>query len=87
MQRAVAGVVRRTLEHAVEVLDDDRHTAERSVGKIAGCRGARAFEQRVDDGVELAVQLLDARDRGVDELDRRRVAVANQVGLGSRVEM
>ena len=39
-------------------------------GSVAARRGARPVEQRVDDGVQLAVQLLDAGDRGVDELDR-----------------
>ena len=33
-------------------------------------RGARPLEQRMDHRVQVVVQLLDARDRGVDELDR-----------------
>ena len=71
LQRAVARVVRRAREHAVVVLDHDRDASERTVGKVTRCgRGAGAIEQRMDHRVQLAVELLDARDRSVDELDR-----------------
>ena len=48
-------------ERAVEVLDDDRDAAERPVGKVGGRGVARPVEQRMDDRVQLAVELLDAR--------------------------
>ena len=48
---------------------------------------ARRVEQRVDDRVELGVDLLDVVDRGVDELERRRVTLANELGLGGGVEL
>ena len=80
-------VVRRARELAVEVLHDDRHAAERTVGQVALGRGARPLEQRMDHRVHVVVQRFDARDRGVDQLDRLRVAAANERGLVGGVEI
>jgi hypothetical protein len=59
---ALAGAV------APEVLQQQRHPAERAVRQRASSRVARGVERRRDDGVELGVQLLDAVDRRVHEL-------------------
>ena len=80
-------MVRRAREGAVEILDHDRHTAERAVGKNAVCRDASAFEERMDDGVQLVIALLDARNGGIHELDRRSGAGPDELGLGRCVEM
>ena len=57
-------------QRAVVVLHDDRHAAERTVGRGCGVV-ARALVARVDDRVERRVARLDARSmRGVDELGR-----------------
>ena len=55
---------------------------ERSVGQRAAACGARPLVQRVDDRVELAVQLLDAVDRGVDELERGGIAASARARPG-----
>ena len=47
---------------------------------------AGAIEALVDHRVECRVPLLDARDRGVNELDRCDLSGSNQRGLRSRVE-
>ena len=94
MVGAVAGVaeelhplVQRIAFHpAHQILDQQRHAAERTVGERAAGLGACLVEAFVDDGVELAVQLLDARDRVVDELERGGLARAYELGLGGRVE-
>ena len=68
LQQAVAEVVRLVRQRPVEVLHHDRHTAERTVGSV--CRFvARAVEPLVDDRVQRGVHLLDARDRGIDQLE------------------
>src|SRR3712207_7924060 len=56
---------------AREVLEQERDTAERPVGQVARGGLARLLEERRDDGVQLAVERLDALDGGVDELGRR----------------
>ena len=94
MVGAVAGVAqelhalveRIALDAGEEVLDDQRHAPERSVGQRPARLGARLVEARMDDRVQLAVQLLDARDRVVDELERRGVARADELGLRGCVE-
>ena len=68
---------------AVEVLHHDR--ARRGTGRRADRRRRRLRRARdrsaVDHRVELRVDGVDARDRGVDELARRGVAVADERGL------
>ena len=79
-------MVRITFDSREKVLDHQRHTPERTVGQ----RGARIFagpiEARMDHRVELGIQLLDARDRVVDQLQRRGLAGANELGLRGRIE-
>ena len=79
--------MRVALDAAEQVLEERRHAAERAVGQRALRRGARGVEQRMDDRVQLRVQLLDVVDRGVDELERRRVAGADELGLRGGVEL
>ncbi len=86
LQRDVPLVIRRAGERAVEVLDDDRDSGERPVGKPSLHGRACPFVERMDDGVELAVELLDAVDRTLDELRARRVAATHERGLGGGVE-
>jgi hypothetical protein len=69
-----------------EVLQDHRHPSERPVGQLAGGHLAGALVEGGDDGVQLAVDGLGPVDGGVDQLDRRHLPGADQVGLGGGVE-
>jgi hypothetical protein len=65
---------------AADVLEQERDAAKRPVwqrteGVIAG-----ALELAMDHAVQQRVECLDARDRGVDELDRPHVATPHQLG-------
>src|SRR3989475_2956706 len=48
--------------------------------------GARLLEALDDDGVQLRVHALDARDGRIDQLARARLALADQLGLRGGVE-
>ena len=85
LQQLVAHVIRRTGEGTVEILDHDRYARERALQLLAA-PGARLLVQRVDHGVEFAVELLDAIDGSVDQFERRRRSRTDQLGLGGRVE-
>ena len=71
-QRPRAHVVRVARGVAEEVLQEERHAAERPVRQIASPRPRRAPRSKsgMDDGVQLRVHALDARDRRVDQLER-----------------
>ena len=71
--------------HSEDVLQEERHAAERAGG---GCRrvGARLVEARVNHRVQRRVQALDARDRVVDELARGDVAFAHELRLRRGVQ-
>ena len=58
----------------VQILDEDRHAAERAVARL-GREGL--LEAVGDEEVELRVRRLDPRDRLLGELARRDLAVAN----------
>ena len=79
-------VERRAGELRAEVLQEERHTAERPVGQLARRLRAGAVEELVDDGVEVRVQLLDARDRITDQLRRRDLLGADQLRQCRRVQ-
>jgi hypothetical protein len=68
------------------VLDEERHAAERS-GRQGGVgrRRERLVVEAMNDRIELRVELLDARDRALDQLDGRRVAGPHRLGLRRRV--
>ena len=70
-----------------QVLQEERHAAERSVGQRATRLAARALERLVDDGVELGVEALDPRDGSIDQLDRLHVAASHRSGLICRVHI
>ena len=64
-------VVHRIADAAgVEVLHEEGHAAERSVGQLAFRVLDRRVEATVDDRVELRVELLDAGDGRFDQLHR-----------------
>jgi hypothetical protein len=62
---------------AGEILQEERDSPEWPVRRL---RGERLLEQRVNDGVQLAVERLDAVDRGFDQLGGRGLARADQFG-------
>jgi hypothetical protein len=62
-----------------EVLDDVGDATERAV-RNSGL-GSRSLVERNDHGVERGVHGLDALDRRLDQLGRRDLAVANELGL------
>ncbi len=69
-----------------QVLDEEGHTAQRPAGE-RGELGPGPFVARPDHRVDLRVEPLDALNRRVDELFRRRIAAADEVGTGGRVEV
>ena len=85
-QKRCAGVMGVAGAECMEVLEHERHTAERSVGKCSCCFGPGLFEPFVNDGIELRVQRLDAADGGVDQFQGRGLAAADTRSLGGGVE-
>jgi hypothetical protein len=87
LQETHALVVRLAFHRAHDVLEQRRDPAERPVGEV-GRRGlvSGAVETRMDDRVQLRIELLDAVDRRVDQLQRRQLPGADELGLGGRVE-
>ncbi len=87
-QHPRAEVVRRPLHLNPPVLHQHRHARERPVAVIAVPRlPPRLIEQRRDDSVDARVQRIDARDRGVDQLERAYLARAYERRLLGRVEL
>src|SRR5262249_61780501 len=84
-EKAHARAVRAPGLGAPEVLHQRGYATEGTVGKPAEAR-ARLVEPAVDDGAELAVEALDPRDRGLDELLGRDLARPDELGLRGRVE-
>ena len=72
---------------AGQVLEEERHPAEGSVGKrgVGGLR-ARLVEERVDHRVELGVELFDAADGRVDQLDRADFSRPDQRRLAHGID-
>ena len=69
-------------EARVEVLEQERHPAERAVGKIGvGGDVAGVVEPADHDRVECGVEALDALDRRVEQLARCDLALGDQGGL------
>ena len=69
------------------VLQQERHATERAVRESrVGSRGARLVGEVDDDGVQAFVLSVDARERGVEQLARGRLAVTDQLRLRGRVE-
>jgi hypothetical protein len=68
------------------VLDEERHAAEGPLEQVAVGGGAGFVGQAVDDGVQLAVEVVDPGDGGVDQLGRRRLAAPDQLCLRRGVE-
>ena len=84
-QRPHALVVRLAGLLAADVLEQERHAAERTVGEWAAGFPPGALELPMDHAVQLRIERLDSRHRGVDELDRLDVAAANQLRQACRV--
>ena len=70
-----------------QVFEQQRHAAERAVGKLRrGGLGARFLVERRDHGVELWIQALGPFDRGLHELARLNVAATHELRLSRCVE-
>ncbi len=62
-------------------------TPAKRPGQLGVRRHSRgALEGRKNDGVELRVELLDPRNRGFDQLERRNIATAQELCLRRGVE-
>ena len=85
-QEPHALVMRVAFDAREEVLEEQRHPSERTVGQRAARVGARLVETGMDDRVQLGIELLDARDRVVDQLERGSPARADELGLRRRIE-
>ncbi len=82
---AVALAGRRPGERRAKILEQERHAGQRA-GERAARRGAGAVVELVDHGVERRIARLDPGDRLFDELDRRDLAAAHQLGEPEAVE-
>ena len=70
-----------------QILQQERHAAERTVGQVAAVGDLAGVVEPADDhGVERTVEPLDALDRRLGQLDRFRVAALHELGLGGGVE-
>ena len=78
-QELHALVDRIALDAREQILEHERHAAERSVRQFAPGLLARLVEQRMDHRVQLAVQFLDAVDGFVDQFERRRLTASGRV--------
>ena len=90
LQRAVAVADRLAGVRGPQVLQQERHAAERAVGQVAGGGLAGVVEPADDDGVELRVDRLDPFDRRVEQLAaasprRERTSAAWSVASSQRV--
>ena len=54
-------------------------------GERCGHRGTRLVRHHVDNGVELAIERIDGRERVLHELARRDIAAPDEFGKGDRV--
>ena len=86
LQQPVAEVVRLVGERPVEILHHDRHAAERAVGRVSVASSRARSKRSWMTAFSAGLTLLDARDRGFDELDRCDLAVADQLRLRGRVD-
>src|SRR5262249_38545492 len=87
LQEARAEVARIAFRETEEVLQQEGHTAERTVRQAAVARlHAGAFEEAMDHRVDLRIHALDAIDRGVDQLERARLARPDELRLRGRVQ-
>ncbi len=69
-----------------EVLDEERHAAERAVGKIRARGGlASVFEPPDHHRVEGRIDAFDALDRSLEQLARRHIARRDECRLIGRV--
>ncbi len=76
---------RLTGDQAAEILEQDRHAAERAAGQVTSRFLPRQVESRPDHGIQVRIKALDPEDGGIDEFKRADLAAANQVGLRGRV--
>jgi hypothetical protein len=68
-----------------EILHEEGHASERSVGKPVGdCFPAVVVELH-GHGVDRRIARLDALDRGIEEFVRRNLPAPNQIGKSQRV--
>ena len=65
----------------VQILDEERHTPERTSRNIARRDLASVVEPADGDGVEHRIDTLDAFDRSLQQLARRGVTAGHQGGL------
>ena len=74
-------------EMRTQILQQERHTAERTFGKLSTRRFAPGpFVLTRDQNVELRVQAIEARDRSLDQLEGLDLTATHQFGLGHRIQ-
>ncbi|MNO72246.1 hypothetical protein D3C76_631870 [compost metagenome] len=87
LQQARAAGVPGAFFHAVgQVLEQERHPAERPVRQLAARPRPRLLELPLDHRVDLPVEALDAGDRRIDQLQWRDLPGRHQLRLGDGVE-
>ena len=75
------GVMGVALAEGMEVLENKRHATERSIGKFTGGLGPGLFEAFMNDRVELRIERFGAGNGGIDQLEWRGLASADEFGL------
>ena len=75
-----------TRDEAAQVLEHDRHAAERAVGQRARGLGPRLVEPGPDHRVQPGVDRLDPADRRLYQVLRADLAAAHEVGLRGGIQ-
>ena len=78
-EEARAAGQRHAGERAAQVLEQERHAGKRRVAIERDRLAARLVVDLGDDGVQVRVQLLDARDRRFQNFARRHLAGVDQL--------
>ncbi len=71
----------------VEILHEVRYAGEGPLREAALRSFAGAVVELRHDGIHLAVHLLHPLDAGIDQIERRHVAIAHQLGLRKRIHL
>jgi hypothetical protein len=77
---------RLALDHAAQVLEQGRDTAERAIGQVTRCCLPRRVEPGPDHGVQLRIDLLNPGDRRVYQLPGTHLTAADQVSLCGAIQ-
>ena len=76
-----------TGHRAQDVLDQEGNAAERAIREVRRGRGRPGLvERRMNHGIQLGIELLDAHDGGIDQFEGGYLAGSNELRLSGRVQ-